>query len=247
MLNKVKFFAKLGSVETGASHLGQSLQILRDIIRNEGGYVALYRGLAINMVGNAVSWSLYFLWYGNAKSTLARIRGQERNLTTLDYFAASGIAGLATSALTNPIWVIKTRMLATGRDSPGAYKGMLDGARSIWRNEGARGFWHGLVPSLFGISHAAVQFAVYEQLKNHRAKALRDDTDTHGIKGQGLSNWDYLVLSASSKVFAASATYPFQVVRARLQNYRSQAAYQGFSHCVNEIWTKEGSRGFYRG
>jgi solute carrier family 25 folate transporter 32 len=135
-------------------------------------------------------------------------------------------------------------MLASGRNTPGAYTGMIHGARSIWQNEGARGFWHGLVPSLFGISHGAVQFAVYEQLKNWRARTLANEGDG---SAQQLSNWDFLGLSAISKIVAAGSTYPFQVVRARLQTYRNQHVYQGFSDAVRQIWTKEGARGFYRG
>jgi solute carrier family 25 folate transporter 32 len=44
------------------SHLGDSVRIVKNIVRNEGGYSALYRGLMPNMVGNSVSWALYFLW-----------------------------------------------------------------------------------------------------------------------------------------------------------------------------------------
>jgi solute carrier family 25 folate transporter 32 len=199
------------------------------------------------MVGNSVSWALYFLWYANIKAVLARRHGEGGALTSLDYFAASAFAGVSTSALTNPIWVIKTRMLASGRDSPGAYKSMIDGARSIWRQEGARGFWHGLVPSLFGISHGAVQFVVYEQLKNRRARTLGSTAQDGSDNAQRLSNWDYLFLSGVSKAFAAGATYPFQVVRARLQTYRGHNAYLGFSDAIKQIWTNEGARGYYRG
>jgi solute carrier family 25 (mitochondrial folate transporter), member 32 len=39
------------------------MRVLRHIVRDEGNYKALYRGLMPNMVGNSVSWALYFLWY----------------------------------------------------------------------------------------------------------------------------------------------------------------------------------------
>jgi hypothetical protein len=50
-------------VETGKSQWGNSTRILRQIIRDEGSYGALYRGIGPNMVGNSISWALYFLWY----------------------------------------------------------------------------------------------------------------------------------------------------------------------------------------
>ena len=79
-------------------------------------------------------------------------------------------AGCLTAILTNPIWVIKTRMLSTGRNAPGAYRGMLHGMQDILRNEGPKGFWRGLLPSLFGITHGAIQFTAYEELKNYRRR-----------------------------------------------------------------------------
>lgn len=42
---------------------GSSWRILRNIVRDEGHFSALYRGLMPNMIGNSVSWALYFLWY----------------------------------------------------------------------------------------------------------------------------------------------------------------------------------------
>jgi solute carrier family 25 folate transporter 32 len=130
-------------------------------------------------------------------------------------------------------------MLQTGRNSPQAYRGISHGISEIWRTEGVKGFWRGLVPSLFGNSHGAVQFAAYEQLKNHRRAKL-------GPRNE-LSNWDYLLLSGSSKIFAGSITYPYQVVRARLQTYEAGQTYRGAGDAVLQIWGKEGVRVFYKG
>jgi solute carrier family 25 (mitochondrial folate transporter), member 32 len=175
--------------------------------------------------------------YGNVKDMIQVYRGKNR-LTSLDYFAASGVSGIITAVLTNPIWVIKTRMLSTGRNAPGAYTSMSHGISEILRKEGVRGFWRGLIPSLFGISHGAVQFAAYEQLKNRRKRQLN---------GKELSNWDYLTTSGASKIFAGTITYPYQVVRVRLQSYDASNTYSGARHAVTEIWKHEGVRGFYKG
>lgn len=45
------------------------------------------------------------------------------------------------------------------------YKHTLDAALTIYRTEGARAFFRGLLPSLLGITHVAVQFPLYEHLK----------------------------------------------------------------------------------
>jgi phosphoenolpyruvate carboxylase len=45
------------------------------------------------------------------------------------------------------------------------YRNTLDAVRRIFQKEGLYGFYRGLVPSLFGVTHVAVQFPLYERLK----------------------------------------------------------------------------------
>ena len=220
---------------------------------------------------------------------LQAYRGAGSKLHSVDYFVASGASGILTAVLTNPIWVVKTRMLSTSRDAPGAYKSIAQGTRLLYRDEGIKGFYRGLVPSLFGVSHGAIQFMAYEQLKIWRVNTLagqvgeevsvgtsasttRSDTSVGasvgaGIKALGgavpsneplgvvkkqekkveLSNWDFLSLSALSKIFAGSITYPYQVVRARLQTYDASLRYKGAGDVVKQVWQGEGLAGFYKG
>lgn len=152
---------------------------------------------------------------------------------------ASGASGILTAFFTNPIWVIKTRMLSTGKDTPGAYQSIAHGTRQLWQSEGFKGFYRGLIPSLFGVSHGAIQFMAYEQLKNHWSIS-------RGGKDR-LTNLDFLILSATSKMFAGSVTYPYQVVRARLQIYDAGNKYNSARDVVKQVWAREGLAGFYRG
>jgi len=201
---------------------------------------SFYRGLMPNMVGNSVSWALYFMWYSNIKDLVRKARGSDNQLRSSDYFIASGVSGILTAVFTNPIWVIKTRMLSSARNTPGAYRSIAHGSAEIFRTEGVRGFYRGLLPSLFGVSHGAIQFMAYEQLKNRWALSRKGGKE-------GLSNLDYLQLSAVSKIFAGSITYPYQVVRARLQVYDAPVRYKGAMDVMQQVYRKEGMRGFYRG
>lgn len=178
-------------------------------------------------------------------------------------------------------------MLSTGRNAPGAYLSIPHGTKEIYRTEGFHGFYRGLVPSLFGVSHGAIQFMAYEKLKIWRANRLagKDSENatslstattttsvgagvgsglkraasgaeklgvasvnaSHEEKNVELSNWDFLTLSALSKIFAGSITYPYQVVRARLQTYDAPLKYKGAMDVVRQVWRKEGTAGFYKG
>ncbi|KAL8861364.1 MAG: hypothetical protein Q9178_002236 [Gyalolechia marmorata] len=114
------------------------------------------------------------------------------------------------------------------------------GTQQIYRAEGVRGFYRGLLPSLIGVSHGALQFMAYEQLKRYRASQLAGS-------GADLGTVDYLWLSGASKVLAGSITYPYQVVRSRLQMYEAEQTYKGARDAIAQTWKQEGPWGFYKG
>lgn len=42
----------------------------------------------------------------------------------------------------------------------------MDALVKTYRYEGIRGLYRGFLPGVFGVSHSAVQFMVYEEMKN---------------------------------------------------------------------------------
>ncbi|KAH8664079.1 mitochondrial carrier domain-containing protein [Xylariales sp. PMI_506] len=218
-----------------------TVSLIRTLAQTPHPVRALYRGLTPNLLGNATSWASFFFFKARIERALLGWRGSQdaAALTTVDYFAASAAAGACVQVLTNPIWVLKVRMLSSDRGAVGAYPSMWAGAVQLFRNEGWRGFYRGLGISLFGVSHGAVQFAVYEPAKRfyftQRARRLKSDGTT-------------LVLSSVSKLVAGAVTYPYQVIRSRLQNFDAEQHYgRGIRGVISRTWTNEGLRGFYRG
>ncbi|KAA8643187.1 putative mitochondrial folate carrier protein Flx1 [Aspergillus tanneri] len=185
--------------------------------------------LPLEWAVHSESWALYFLCYSNLKSMLRVSRTtREQELTSFDYFISSGAAGMLTSILTNPIWVIKTRMLSTGSRTPEAYSSFTTGVTQIYRSEGILGFYRGLLPSLFGVSHGALQFMTYEKLKVYRTKISNDGRPAK-LQRHELGNLDLFVISSLSK------TYDARIV------------YRGAWDAIVQIWVKEGIAGFYKG
>jgi len=83
------------NTQTG-SRVGDSLRIFRSVVQDEGGVRALYRGLWPNMLGNSLGWGLYFMFYGELKAVLRGRKARGENLTSAEFFSASGVAGMQT-------------------------------------------------------------------------------------------------------------------------------------------------------
>jgi solute carrier family 25 folate transporter 32 len=217
--------------------------MLRSLSNNPKPFSSLYRGLVPNLSGNALSWASFFFFKTRFEDLLTLARGTSRP-TPSDFFVASALAGAATSVLSNPIWVVKTRMLASDKGAKGAYPSMWSGFRTIYATEGVSGLYRGLGVSMIGVSHGAVQFAVYEPAKRlYFARRKRMGTDNGRMTTEAT-----VAISSVSKLVAGAVTYPYQVLRSRLQVYHADEKFgKGFRGVVRMTWQQEGIRGFYRG
>lgn len=211
-------------------------------IWRQEGLIGLYRGVTPNIWGAGSSWGLYFLFYNSIKSTIQNGNSQKALGAGYHLLAASQ-AGALTLMITNPLWVVKTQ-LCLQYNYPESlkvprYTGMLDALAKIYKNEGIKGYYRGFIPGLFGVSHGAVQFMTYEEMKNRYAVYKNRPINTK------LETVEYLTFAAVSKLIAAASTYPYQVVRARLQN--QHYAYKGMWDCIVSTWKYESWKGFYKG
>ncbi|ORX88572.1 mitochondrial carrier [Basidiobolus meristosporus CBS 931.73] len=203
----------------------------------EEGIRGLYRGLGPTIYGYLPTWAIYFSVYDYLKLAVADKSKRSHDDVVVHIFSAMG-AGAASSIMTNPLWVIKTRFMTQSERTTYHYRNTLDAFVTIWRQEGFRGFYKGLTPSLLGIVHVAVQFPLYEKLKI----MLRPES------GESLGTVSILVASSLSKMAASVVTYPHEVIRTRLQNQCVPPfKYYGVMHTVSTINREEGWTAFYKG
>ncbi|KAF7516975.1 hypothetical protein G7054_g13958 [Neopestalotiopsis clavispora] len=210
------------------------------VIWREEGIRGMYRGLGPIILGYLPTWAVWFTVYTKSKEFLAE--RDVRNQMLINFWS-SIVAGASSTVVTNPIWVIKTRLMSQSSNgnrhvslfprsgntptsrpaisSSWHYNSTLDAARKMYSSEGILSFYSGLSPALLGLTHVAVQFPAYEYLRK------RFTGQDMGHMGEGGAEKHWLgVLSASimSKIMASSATYPHEVIRTRLQTQRRPTA-----------------------
>ncbi|XP_070691575.1 solute carrier family 25 member 32b [Pempheris klunzingeri] len=214
------------------------LHCMKSVWQQEG-LRGLYQGVTPNVWGAGASWGLYFLFYNTIKGYIKE--GRQSELSATEHLVSAAEAGILTLTITNPIWVTKTRLVLQYNADPTSkqYKGMMDALVKIYRHEGMPGLYKGYIPGLFGTSHGALQFMAYEELKRDYNKYKKVPSD------EKLSAMEYIAMAALSKIFAVATTYPYQVVRARLQDQHNR--YDGIIDVIRRTWRNEGAVGFYKG
>ncbi|GBF90258.1 hypothetical protein Rsub_03391 [Raphidocelis subcapitata] len=219
---------------------------LSGIVKAEG-FKGLYRGLSPTLMALLPNWAVYFSVYGRLKTVLTTRHGQVVPATPKVHMAAAAGAGVATLVVTNPLWVVKTRLqtqhlnLSYGRAGHvrAAYTGTFNALSRIAREEGLTGLYSGLAPSMAGICHVAIQFPLYEAAKV-RAAARR------GVRPDELDAAELVATSAASKMVASTVTYPHEVIRSYM-HVSGSGPLAGLSEAVRTIYREDGARGFYRG
>ncbi|RKF61282.1 Mitochondrial nicotinamide adenine dinucleotide transporter 1 [Erysiphe neolycopersici] len=188
------------------------------VIWKQEGVKGMYRGLGPIILGYLPTWAVWFTVYGRSKQLVGKYV-ESKNIVN---FWSSIVAGACSSMVTNPIWVIKTRLMsqvshkATGNNArpPWYYKSTMDAAKKMYKTEGLLSFYSGLIPALLGLTHVAIQIPAYEFLKiRFTGLGMGESSESNDLK-------HYIgVMSASllSKVLASVATYPHEVLRTRLQ------------------------------
>ena len=138
--------------------------------------------------------------------------------------------------LTYPLDLVRTRLAA--QTTVKHYNGLFHALYTIAKDEGVTGLYRGLPPTLVGVGpNLAINFAAYETFRK-----LASEHDV-GVPSSVVS----LLCGSSAAVVSATATYPLDLVRRRLQMRCARDRGQGFVLVMRSIWASEGLAGFYRG
>eukprot|EP00889_Picochlorum_renovo_P008682 jgi/Picre1/35712/NNA_003172.t1 len=216
----------------------------------------LYSGLGASLFGTTVSQGVYFYFYSVLRGMAVKRRKHGASgieLQVGESLAIASLAGMANVLLTNPIWMVATRM-QTYRSLDAKHKSIgspnaLSVIKSIFSEYGLGGFWNGVGASLIMVINPTIQYALYEWLMSVRARiSIRAKKRT--IDTARPSTLQVFLMSALAKAGATVLTYPMLTVKTRMMSARKEDAdiqYASVQDAVRQIFHKEGVAGYYRG
>ncbi|KAG5715370.1 hypothetical protein E4T56_gene8267 [Termitomyces sp. T112] len=164
---------------------------------------------------------------------------------TLKDLTAGTAGGVAQVLVGQPFDIVKVRMQTAPK---GTYKGMIDCAGGILKNEGPLAFYKGTLTPLLGIGVCvSIQFGALEWTKRYFAEQNRRN-------GKGGPNGSLLTGSQlfTAGVFAGLAngvvSGPVEHIRIRLQTQsNTNPMYAGPWDAIKKIYSGYGIAGIYKG
>ncbi|KAK0612845.1 mitochondrial carrier domain-containing protein [Bombardia bombarda] len=232
------------------------LAAIQKIVAREG-VSGLYSGLSSALFGISVTNFVYYYWYEWTRAffeaAAVKAGRASKKLTTVESMIAGALAGSATVILTNPIWVVNTRVTtrkhesedvaestdpslpkpaaaSTKKASPPTTIGVL---LNLLSKEGPQALFAGVVPALVLVINPILQYTLFEQMKNTVEKKRRV---TPGIA---------FLLGALGKLFATSVTYPYITVKSQM--HVAGGKKEGVFEAINRVVKDEGYAGLYKG
>ncbi|KAM6439271.1 solute carrier family 25 member 33-like isoform 1-T1 [Rhynochetos jubatus] len=217
------------------------LKLLRAILEKEG-MRSLFRGLGPNLVGVAPSRAIYFAAYSGVKERLNAVLVPESKKV---HMLSAACAGVASATLTNPIWLVKTRMQLEARAKGEAASNALQCAVRVYHAEGLRGFYRGVTASYAGVSETIIHFVIYEALKQQLRNGRHSLSPPLTLSPNSHDFFGLMGAAAISKTCASCIAYPHEVVRTRLREEGSR--YRSFIQTLRLVVREEGPLALYRG
>ena len=241
---KVRMMVSDGHSANHMPYFSTSLQALKSLYHDKG-ISGLYKGCQISMMSN-LAWMAYFYFYTNAKKRYSTEFVDSH--PELYKILTAGEAAVAARMVTNPLWVVKTRIMLQHYHSDWV-SDVQEAVKKIYKVDGLKGYWTGLPAGLLLSTNGAVQLYLYETVK--QALSFLSPTGSASIAG-GLS-----------KLASSILLYPVQTVMTRLQQEQysvfilkpsasisgpsGDPLFHSMSNCIHKTLKHEGYTGFYRG
>ncbi|KAG8176945.1 hypothetical protein JTE90_013622 [Oedothorax gibbosus] len=209
--------------------------VVKQTVKSHG-VKGLYRGLSVLIYGSVPKSAVRFGTFESLKKQAVDERGNLGPVNRLLCGLGAGVAE-AIFAVT-PMETIKVKFINDQQSANPRYRGFLHGVREIIKQQGIRGVYQGVTPTIIKQgSNQAIRFFVMESLKDwHRG-------------GDPNKKVNKLLVGLFGAVAGAASVFgntPVDVVKTRMQGLEAHK-YKNTFHCFLEIAKKEGFKAFYKG
>ncbi|XP_029648341.1 kidney mitochondrial carrier protein 1 isoform X1 [Octopus sinensis] len=209
-------------------------------IFREEGLLAFYSGIGPAILRQATYGTIKIGIYQSMKRMFVS-NPMDETLATNVFCGV--VAGIVSSSIANPTDVLKVRMQAK---TESLQTSMFQSFIQIYKKEGVRGLWRGVVPTAQRAAIVAgVELPVYDITKKHilKSESMEDHAGTH------------FVASFTAGLAGAITSNPIDVVKTRLMNQRvlkttngtASAIYTSSLDCIIQTARTEGLMAFYKG
>ncbi|KZP34442.1 mitochondrial carrier [Athelia psychrophila] len=164
---------------------------------------------------------------------------------TVKDLTAGTAGGMSQVLVGQPFDIVKVRMQTAPK---GTYKGMLDCAGGILKNEGPLAFYKGTLTPLLGIGVCvSIQFGVLEYTKRYFA-AQNSANGAGGVGGKDLTVAQLMVAGVAAGLANGVVSGPVEHIRIRLQTQSDKnRLYSGPFDAIKKIYSAHGIAGIYKG
>ncbi|EPE10007.1 mitochondrial carrier [Ophiostoma piceae UAMH 11346] len=144
--------------------------------KNEGGALALYRGLVPTVAGVAPYVGLNFMTYEAVRKYFTK--DGEKNPSALRKLAAGAISGAVAQTCTYPFDVLRRRFQINTMSGMGyQYKSLADAIRVIIAQEGIKGLYKGIAPNLLKVAPSMASSWLSFEMTRDFLVGLRAEAD----------------------------------------------------------------------
>ncbi|KAF8404598.1 hypothetical protein HHK36_009485 [Tetracentron sinense] len=205
------------------------------------GLKGFWKGNFVNILRTAPFKAINFYAYDTYRKKLLKFSGNEET-TNFERFLAGASAGITATILCLPLDTIRTKIVAPGGEALG---GVIGAFRHMIQTEGFFSLYKGLVPSIMSMAPSgAVFYGVYDILKSaylhspqgrKRIQMMKQGQELNALDQLELGPIRTLLYGAIAGACAEAATYPFEVVRRRLQLQVQATKLTALATCVKIV------------
>ncbi|XP_033100402.1 mitochondrial thiamine pyrophosphate carrier-like [Anneissia japonica] len=232
----------------GSKYTGLRQAVCR--IYQEEGVTAFWKGhVAAQSLSVVFGITQFVSFEFLTKSVFSRL---PENLTQPVYkpvyhFFCGGIAGCVSTCVSQPVDVLRTRLVSQGE--PKVYKGIRHAVGMMYKEGGIQTFYKGLTPTIIQLfPYTGLQFGFYSFFKTAWNSAISKNNEIGSIASG---------LCGSAAGFCSKITvYPLDLIKKRLQVQGFEEARKSFGSvqkcsslldCICSIARHEGLGAFYKG